>query len=61
MSTTQNNGGVPSHGPDKGPGSGATPAISTTLRARALPGILANLGGRLLWECLKWGGEQLFG
>ncbi|MFF0283598.1 hypothetical protein ACFYSW_25115 [Rhodococcus aetherivorans] len=66
MSTDQNNEAA-SHGSDRererGRGRGRdADSASKTRRTRALKdGLLANIGGRLLWEGMKWAGEQLLG
>lgn len=60
MSTDQNNEAA-SHGSDRERGRDGDSA-SKTRRTRALKdGLLANIGGRLLWEGAKWAGEQLLG
>ncbi len=62
MSTDQNNEAA-SHGSDRERGRGRgreADSASKTRRIRALTdGLLAGIGGRLLWEGMKWAGEQL--
>ncbi|WP_138998836.1 hypothetical protein [Rhodococcus zopfii] len=64
MSTDQNNEAA-SHGSDRERGRGRgreADSASKTRRIRALTdGLLASIGGRLLWEGMKWAGEQLLG
>ncbi|MDH6293151.1 hypothetical protein [Rhodococcus opacus] len=60
MSTDRNTGNLPPQASGKDPG--PSPTAPRTRRARALlSGVLANLGGRALWECLKWVVVQLLG
>ena len=61
MSKDQNSEGT-SHGTgrESGPGANPTPKTRHTL-ADLRAGLLANFGGRLLWECLQWVGEKLLG
>jgi len=62
VSTDRNNEAT-SHGSDRQRERGReTDSASKTRRIRTLTdGLLAGIGGRLLWEGMKWAGEQLLG
>ncbi|WP_152447802.1 hypothetical protein [Rhodococcus triatomae] len=58
MSADQNSEGT-SQGPAREDGPGSEPAPKTRRIRTLKDGLLADIGGRVLWEGLKWVAEQI--